>query len=114
MSLPQFVIASFETAFNQYITLDPEAMPRFEDMEGRVIAIEIIGLNETLYLFPASDGIMVMSDFDGEADTTLSGTPLALARLSMEKNAMPVLFSGEVRISGDTRLGHQFKKYLRV
>ena len=112
MSLPQLVIASFETAFNQYIALDPDAMFRFEDMEGKVIAIEITGLNETLYLFPGMDGIMVMSDFDGDADTTLSGTPMALARLSLQKNAMPVLFSGDVRISGDTRLGHQFKKIL--
>ena len=112
MGLPQLVIVSFETAFNQYIALDPDAMPRFEDMEGKVIAIEITGLNETLYLFPGMDGMMVMSDFDGEADTTLSGTPIALARLSLEKNAMPVLFSGDVTISGDTRLGHQFKKIL--
>ena len=112
MGLPQLVIASFETAFNQYIALDPDAMPRFEDMEGKVIAIEITGINETLYLFPGMDGIMLMSDFDGEADTTLSGTPLALARLSLEKNALPVLFSGDVTITGDTRLGHQFKKIL--
>jgi len=87
-------------------------MPRFEDMEGKVIAIEITGINETLYLFPGMDGIMLMSDFDGEADTTLSGTPLALARLSLEKNALPVLFSGDVTITGDTRLGHQFKNIL--
>ena len=112
MGLPQLVIASFETAFNQYIALDPDAMPRFEDMEGKVIAIEITGINETLYLFPGMDGIMLMSDFDGEADTTLSGTPLALARLSLEKNALPVLFSGDVTITGDTRLGHQFKNIL--
>ena len=112
MGLPQLVIASFETAFNQYIALDPDAMPRFEDMEGKVIAIEITGINETLYLFPGMDGIMLMSDFEGEADATLSGTPIALARLSLEKDAMPVLFSGDVTINGDTRLGHQFKKIL--
>ncbi|MCW8854368.1 MAG: SCP2 sterol-binding domain-containing protein [Gammaproteobacteria bacterium] len=112
MGLPQLVIASFETAFNQYIALDPDAMPRFEAMEGKVIAIDITGINETLYLFPGMDGMMLMSDFDGEADTTLSGTPLALARLSLEKNAMPVLFTGDVTITGDTRLGHQFKKIL--
>jgi len=112
LSLPQIVIASFETAFNHYIALDPDAMPRLEDMEGKIIAIEITGINETLYLFPGMDGIMVMSDFDGEADTTLSGSPMSLARLSVSKNAMPVLFSGDVKISGDTRLGHQFKKVL--
>ncbi|MDH5712060.1 MAG: SCP2 sterol-binding domain-containing protein [Gammaproteobacteria bacterium] len=112
MSLPQIVIASLETAFNQYIALDPAAMPRFEAMEGKVIAIEIIGLGEMLYIFPGGSGVMLMSDFDSEPDTLLSGTPVALAKLSLEKNVMPVLFSGEVKISGDTRLGHQFKNIL--
>jgi len=112
MSLPQLFIASIETAFNQYISLDPNALSRFEDMEGKVIEINFKGLNESLFLFPGMDGIMVMSDFDAEADTTLSGTPIALVRLSLSENAAPVLFSGEVTISGDTRLGHQFKKIL--
>ncbi|TNF36699.1 MAG: sterol-binding protein [Gammaproteobacteria bacterium] len=112
MSLPQFFTASLETALNHYLSLDPEIMDRFGDLEGRVIAIEILGLNETLYLFPASDGFMVMSEFDGIADTTLSGTPLALARLGISHDASAALFAGEVIISGDTRLGHQFKKIL--
>ena len=112
MSLPQLFIASIETAFNQYISLDPNALSRFEDMEGKVIEINFKGLNESLFLFPGMDGIMVMNDFDAEADTTLSGTPIALARLSLSENAAPVLFSGEVTISGDTSLGHQFKKIL--
>ena len=112
MSLPQVFIASIETAFNQYLSLDPNILDQFADMEGKVIAIDIDGLNESLYLFPGFDGIMVMGDFDGEADTRLSGTPMALAKLSLSQNAASVLFSGEVIISGDTRLGHQFKKIL--
>lgn len=112
MSLPQILIASIENALNQYLSLDPQALSRLEAMEGRVIAIHIIGLNESLYLFPAADGIMVLGDFDGEADTTLSGTPLALARLGASEDAAALLFSGEVKIAGDTRLGNQFKKIL--
>ncbi len=112
MSLPQLFIASIETAFNRYLALDPEAFTRLANMEGKIIAIEIKGLNESLYLFPGDDGIMVLSDFDGDADTTLSGTPLALAKLSLSEDAAVVLFSGDVTITGDTRLGHQFKKIL--
>ncbi len=112
MSLPQLFIASIETAFNRYLALDPEAFTRLANMEGKIIAIEIKGLNESLYLFPGDDGIMVLSDFDGDADTTLSGTPLALAKLSLSEDAAAVLFSGDVTITGDTRLGHQFKKIL--
>lgn len=112
MSLPQFFTASLETALNKYLALDPDIMQRFADLEGRVVAIEILGLNETLYLFPGMDGFMVMTEFDGEVDTTLSGTPMALAKLGMTDDAARALFAGEVVISGDTRLGHQFKKIL--
>ena len=112
MSLPQLFIASVETAFNRYLALDPEALSQLAGMEGKIVSIEIKGLNERLFLFPGDDGIMVLSDFDGDADTTLSGTPLALAKLSLSEDAAAVLFSGDVTISGDTRLGHQFKKIL--
>ena len=112
MSLPQIITATFETAFNQYLALDPEILPKFSHMEGKIIAIDIQGMNQSLYLFPGDDGMMIMSDFDGEADTRLTGTPIALAKLSLLKNSAPVLFSGEVVISGDTRLGSQFKKIL--
>ena len=112
MSLPQLVIAAFEAAFNQYLTLDPDALPKFESMEGKIIAIDIQGVNQSLYLFPGVDGVMIMSDYDGEADTRLVGTPIALAKLSILKDSAPVLFSGEVEILGDTRLGSQFKKIL--
>lgn len=112
MSLPQIITATIETAFNRYLLLDPAAMPKFSKMEGKVIAIDILGINQKLYFFPGGDGVMIMSDFDGEADTMLTGSPLALARLGLLKNAAPVLFSGEVVISGDTRLGSEFKKIL--
>ncbi|MFW2372249.1 MAG: ubiquinone biosynthesis accessory factor UbiJ [Gammaproteobacteria bacterium] len=112
MSLPEILLASIETTINRYLALDPEKMAQFASLEGKVIAIDIKGLNESLFLYPGVDGIMVMGDFDGEADTTLSGTPLALARLGLSEDAAPVLFSGEVKIEGDSRLGHQFKRLL--
>jgi ubiquinone biosynthesis accessory factor UbiJ len=112
MSLSQLMTAAFETAFNQYLSLDPETLSKFSDMEGKIIAVDIQGINQSLYLFPGEDGMMIMSDFDGEADTRLAGSPMALAKLGTLKNAAPVLFSGEVIVSGDTRLGSQFKKIL--
>lgn len=112
MNLPQIIIATVETAFNQYISLDPDALPEFEKLEGKIIAIDIIGINQSLYLFPGDDGIMVMSDYDGEADTRLSGTIVALSKLGLLQDSSSIIFSGEVVISGDTRLGKQFKKIL--
>jgi ubiquinone biosynthesis protein UbiJ len=112
MSLPQILIASLEKAFNQYLSLDPQAMQELAAMEGRIIAVEISGFNETLYLFPSADGIMILSDFDAEADTTITGTLLSLAKLGLSEDTGSVLFSGDIGISGDIRLGNQFKKIL--
>ena len=81
-------------------------------MHGRKFPNATQGINQSIYLFPGDDGIIILSDFDGEADTTLSGTPLALAKLGVSDDAASILFSGEVKISGDTRLGNQFKKIL--
>mgnify|MGYP002713014026 FL=1 len=112
MSLPQLLIGSLEKAFNHYLSLDPRILPQLAELEGRVIAIELLGINETLYLFPDRDGVMILGDFDGAADTTLSGTPLAMSKLGLSDDAAGVLFSGEVVIRGDTRLGTRFKKIL--
>lgn len=112
MSLPQILISSLEKAFNHYLSLDPQVMPQLAALEGRVIAIHMLGINQTLFVFPGADGVMLFGEFDGEADAMLSGTPIALGKLGVSDDAASILFSGEVTISGDTRLGNQFKKIL--
>jgi ubiquinone biosynthesis protein UbiJ len=113
MQLPQALIAALETACNRYLALDDATLPKLSAFEGKIIAIEITGVNQTLFLFPSADGILLLGDFDGEADTTISGTPLALAKLGLADDSASLLFGGEIRITGDTRLGHQFKKVLQ-
>jgi len=104
--------AGVESAINHYLSLDPEAMHRFSELEGKIICIDVSGLNISLYLFPSSDGFLVLNEFDGEADATISGSPVSLAKLGMIKDARDVLFDGEVNISGDTRLANQFNRLL--
>ena len=113
MSLTQSLIAALETACNRYLALDDEALPKLAVFEGKIIAIEVSGFNQNIFLFPSADGIMMLTDYDGAADTTISGTPMALAKLGLTENSASVLFGGEIRITGDTRLGHQFKKVLQ-
>ena len=112
MDFTQAFSTSIEIALNRYVSLDPEALPRFSSLEGKIIAIEILGLNQTLCLFPSADGFLVLSDFDGEADATISGSPVALIKLGLAADPKDVLFSGEVTLSGDTRLANQFSRLL--
>jgi len=50
-------------------------------------------------LFVSADGFLVLSDFDGEADAIISGSPAALAKMALANNA-------------DTYLANQFNQCL--
>ena len=98
-----------ETVINRYLALDPEMLDKMAAFSGKVIMLDITGLNKTLYLFPDARGVQVSVEYDGEADTTLRGSPMSLFKMGLVSNAANMLLKGEVEISGDTRLGHQFK-----
>jgi ubiquinone biosynthesis protein UbiJ len=112
MKLSPAVISAFATAFNRYLQLDPEAAARMAGLQGHCIALELRGLDLTLYLVPQADGVRLLQDSDCEPDTVLSGTPLGMASLGLGGNTEQTLFSGEVSISGDVETGQAFKAIL--
>jgi ubiquinone biosynthesis protein UbiJ len=98
-----------ETVINRYLALDPEMLDKMAAFSGKVIKLDIVGVNKELYLFPDARGVQVSMQYDGEADTILRGSPISLFKMGMVSNAANMLLKGEVEISGDTRLGHKFK-----
>ncbi len=120
------LIGAMETAINAYLALDPLVQKRLAALQGRVIAIELESTPTspllTLYMLPGENGIELLTQYAGEADTTLSGTPMALAKMSLAKkfeaanldcpDANEVLFSGDVVIRGDVELGQRFRHIL--
>lgn len=99
-------------ALNAALALDPEIKNRLAPMEGRVICIRIKLLERNLFVFPSEHGLELSDSFDGEADTTLTGTPLALLKMGLSKQVTPMLLKGDVSIEGDSQLGREFKKVL--
>ena len=112
MSLSGVATAGLEQALNQYLNLDPAASAKMARLHGKVIAFELAGLGQTLYLIPGPSGVQIFSRCEDEPDCTLRGTPLALARMGNQKASSDQLFSGAIKISGDTELAHQFGKIL--
>ncbi len=99
---------------NRVLQLDEDILPRLQSMQGKVIAIEVRGLDVSLYIIPEANKLTVYGRFEGEPDTTLRGTPLALMRMGLAKHASDVLFAGDVEISGDVELGQQFSEILEA
>jgi len=111
MSTREAAFAVLENALNRYIKLDPTALQRLAPLHGKLILLHIQGLELDLYLVPATNGIQLYPEFEGEPDCTLSGAPLAFARLGGGRRD-DQLFAGAVEIRGDTETGHRFGELL--
>jgi len=112
MNIPVAITAVLENAFNRYIELDPDGHQRLAKLAGKVIAIDVTGLDTSLAIIPGTDSVHIMSYYDGEVDTRLKGAPFSLLRMSLGQHSEQQLFSGDVEITGDTETGQQFNRIL--
>jgi ubiquinone biosynthesis accessory factor UbiJ len=98
-----------ERVINRYLALDPEMLDKLAAFDGKVIKLEITDLDKQFFMFPSATGIQIREEHEGPVDTVLRGSPVALFKMGLVSNTANLLLKGEVEISGDTRLGHQFK-----
>ena len=116
MSLTTEVILTLtealETSINLVLKQDSATLKKFSTLQGKVLAFELTGLDLTLYLFPHNEGVQVQYIYEGTADTTLQGSPLAFITMSLGE-ASESFFSGQVRIKGDIELGQKFQRILK-
>lgn len=112
MQLPSIVLASIEAPINAWLALDGETFPKFSDMQGKVICLHISGLDLMLYFLPDHSHIAVMGHYEGEPDTTITGSPMALIRLGTSSNSGKTLLESDASIEGDTHLGAEFSRIL--
>ncbi|MDO6459283.1 SCP2 sterol-binding domain-containing protein [Granulosicoccaceae sp. 1_MG-2023] len=109
MKIPQLLIQAVEQAANALIRLDEDSAAGLKKLAGKVICIHLQGLELSIFLFVHADEIEVLNEFDGEVDTTISGSPGDLMGMRSSKRA---LFSGDVEISGDVETGKAFSRFL--
>ncbi len=108
----QLLEKTLQTVLNKALALDPELPSRLQAFEGKIIALEFTGVNQTVYLLPREGGIEVKRQIDGEPDATLRGSPIAMCKMGLSRDVAPLLLKGEVEIIGDMRLGRAFKAML--
>lgn len=105
-----------DAMLNRYLSLDPEMAKKMSVFEGRVIAIELAGINKKFYVFPQNNAegacIKLSEYYEGKPDAVIKGTPAALFKMGVTSDVAPMMLKGEVEIVGDMRLGREFKKLL--
>ncbi len=110
MIIKPFIISSLERALNQYLSLDEDVSIFLTPLAGKVIAINIQPFDETVYLCPTTDKIQVLENYLPEVDARISGTLSALGLMGLSSTPMRSIFSGEVKIEGDTQVAHKFQQ----
>lgn len=111
MTVSSTLAAALESALNLYLEQDTGALQRATGLRGKCIALSITGTALTFYFLPDTDGVQVLSHYEGDVDTWLSGSPLGFARLNLSARE-DALFEGAVRIEGNTDIGEQFQALL--
>lgn len=111
MTPKQLLLGGFESALNAGLRLDPFTVQRLGSLAGKVVVVELRGINLTLFLALHTDRIEVLGEHAGAVDARLSGTPLAFARLGLSGDRS-TLHTGDVQISGDTDLGQKLHDIL--
>jgi ubiquinone biosynthesis protein UbiJ len=112
VKLPAGLISGLDMAINRYLRLDPDTLARMAQLDTHCIAIELRGLDLTLYALPGGNGISITDHCAGTPDTTISGTPFGLARIGLGRQKERALFSGEVEITGNVEVGRAFQDIL--
>lgn len=109
--LPGLLAAAVEFALRRAASRDPDAGAGIARLEGRHLCFELTGLGIDLW-FTAADGEMrVRAEAPGDtADTTITGSPLALLSLAVPDAGGP---GTAVQIRGDAQLAQDFQKFFR-
>jgi len=109
------LLGAMETGLNQLFAMDPETFSRLKRFKGRIIAFHITDMEQTLYFFPDQQGIQIVSHYEGDADTIISGSMMAFTRMAMadEKTKTKAVFKGDISITGDIALGQHFQSLFK-
>lgn len=76
-------LASAETIINTALRYDPATRLKLARLSGKILAVNItapVAIN--LFVMPLDEEIELMANWDGEVDTQLSGSLMALVQLS--------------------------------
>lgn len=109
MVTPPLMLGAVEELANRFLRLDPDSPHYLKPLAGKVIEIDIKHLDLTIYCCPNHDDIQLLDHFNGEPDTTMTGSVSAFIAMSLSDSPLSFLTNGDVTIEGDLDTGRKFQ-----
>lgn len=104
---------ALETAVNNVLQLDMESPARVKKLEGRLLQVDLEGLGITLFFTFKHGVVRVRLQAQGQPDTVISGTPVALFKMAEPEEADWGLPDSKVHINGDASLARDLERIFR-
>ncbi|SMF96089.1 ubiquinone biosynthesis protein UbiJ [Methylomagnum ishizawai] len=111
--LASVLAGTLETAIARYLALDPDSHRLLAPIAGKLVALRILPFGATVYFCPTESGVQILTETSTMPDVTLSGTPLAFAKLGLGGSAEQSLFAQEIAMQGSTDTAHRFQALFR-
>ena len=106
-------LAGLETAVNKALRLDPSTLQQLQSFQDHVFLVHCTAPELSLYLIPGDKEIRLCSYFDGDADTTLTGSASEFATLAMAADPASALINGDLELHGDSQALINLQKTLK-
>lgn len=108
--LPALLAHALETAINKVLQLDLASPARVNKLQGRLLQVDLQGLAITLFFTFKHGVVRVSLEADGQPDTVISGTPVALFSIAEPDDAEWGLPDSKVQINGDASLARDLER----
>lgn len=102
-----WIEAALQKALNRYLALDPESKAKIQKLNGRIVSLELKGINLNFQLKFVDTKIHVKMNSAETPDTLIKGTPLSVLHMSLSREDRKKFFSEDVNIEGNIELGQQ-------
>ncbi len=108
----QVISKSLEKLLNHALHQYPPSSQLLNKLAGKMIGIELSGIDIYMTLFLDNQSITILNDYEGEVDVCISGAPFTLLHVLLQKQ--PNLANNpEITITGDISIAQPFLELLK-
>lgn len=103
------LIRLFNFVLHQALKLDGDSIGRIKALDGKSLAIDILGFPGLIYLHFDAEQMLVSFTTQREPNTTIKGPPFSLLR-----SAFSGEFSANIKMQGEIELARQVQQLFRL
>ena len=102
-----------ECLLNKLLPQDPETADKLAGLSGKTLQIELLNTAQPVISLSIQErGVCVTTDYEGDADVLIRGTPLNFLAYLSSAGQQPAL-AGSLELRGDTGLAQEVQGLLR-